>query len=407
MQAQRGRTDGTHPPRPQPEHDQPRVGHGAGHSEQPSRHRQDEALGNKEPAYRRGLEAQRLQQPDFAQPLLDAEPEEQAGKKERRHDQERAEVREVLAEVSSAGGRSQALPAHVVDREPERQRVHLGPERRAISFECCRERRSGWRNDAYRGHPAMPRAPQRLAPFDGDERLGRRPVAVPVVLVCRTDASKVDRKWRIPIGKPIRVGNPRILGHEVAIGGGSGNRHDAGDPKLGGARRQASSRFPHVVLDRYRIAGGSLKIPGRPVIEKYGCGGGTPGVGRQPDRLELDRGHDRIRDFPIPGSDRIRKIGERRHGGHPGSLGRIDAGAGERVAQNRGAAFKREGSLLFEGTELHAEIVDVDDFLKPALGRCDIAAGHHDGVRAIGLLEHLLHSAERYEDGPDRTLAWA
>ncbi len=91
--------------------------------------RKDQRLADKQPANRRGIEAERLQQPDFLQPLLDAELEEQPGEQQRRHDEEGAEVREVLAEVGRAARRRETLRAHVVDGKSHRERVELAAQR--------------------------------------------------------------------------------------------------------------------------------------------------------------------------------------------------------------------------------------------------------------------------------------
>ena len=179
------------------------------------------------PPNRRRIEPERLKQPDFLQPLLDAKLEEQPRQQQRRDDKEGAEIGEVLAEVGRAARRGEPLRAHVVDRKSHRQRVELAEQRFLVLLAGRSQRRPLRRNQPQRGQPAMPRAPQLLAALDRNERLRRRAIAVPVLLVDRPHALEVDRKRRIPIRNPIRVGDARILGNQIAIGRRPHHRHNA------------------------------------------------------------------------------------------------------------------------------------------------------------------------------------
>ena len=92
--------------------------------------------------------------------------------------------------------------------------------RSAFSYCVARlaERHPWRRNQTQRGQRAVTRAPQLLPALDRNERLRRRAIAVPVLLVDRAHALQIDRKRRIPVGHAIRVGDARILGNQIAIG---------------------------------------------------------------------------------------------------------------------------------------------------------------------------------------------
>ena len=82
-------------------------------------------------------------------------------------------------------------------------------DRRARSPRASRDRRRRSRRSpvaragtqADRRELAVPRAPERLAGRERDERLRRRAVLVPVRLVLRANQPEIDRKRRIPIAR--------------------------------------------------------------------------------------------------------------------------------------------------------------------------------------------------------------
>ena len=156
------------------------------------------------------------QDADLAQPLLDAQPEEEHGEHQRRDHQEEAEVGEVLAEVGRALRRLER-GRRARDRAPR-------PWHSATAW-CASSRAAGVRpraavrigsrvgeregSDANRRQRAVPRSPQIAAALVGDERLRRRAVVVPVAFVPRPHAREVDRKRRIPVGQAVRARDAR------------------------------------------------------------------------------------------------------------------------------------------------------------------------------------------------------
>ena len=123
VQLQQRRPDGAAPPRAQAVDDQLAVGDGAEHAERAARGREDERLGQQQPAHVRDREAGGAQDADLPQALLDAEAEEQDGQQQRRHDEEEAEVGEVLAEVGRARRGLDRETPHRRDRDPHRLRL--------------------------------------------------------------------------------------------------------------------------------------------------------------------------------------------------------------------------------------------------------------------------------------------
>ena len=210
-EAERARAHRAHPDGSQAEHHQPGVGDGAGHPQQGSQPGEHEGLGQERAAHARGGEADRLQQPQLAQPLLDAEAEEEPREQQRRHHQEEAEVDEVLAEVGRAARRGEGARPHVLDdqaaragREPRREppaerrrdvfrRRRLGPGHGARAL--------GRRREPQRSRPAQSMSPKRLARGERQPRLRRRPVALPVGFVLRPDRLQVHGEGRVPVGE--------------------------------------------------------------------------------------------------------------------------------------------------------------------------------------------------------------
>src|SRR5947208_14171669 len=98
MQMQRRGADSTHPPGAQTRHHQCAVSDSAGHADDTANDGQCDRLRKKLRADARLVEPDGLHEPDLRQPLLKAQLEEVPGQQHRGKYEERAEVREVLAE---------------------------------------------------------------------------------------------------------------------------------------------------------------------------------------------------------------------------------------------------------------------------------------------------------------------
>ena len=124
MQRQCGGSDGVDPPRAERGHDQGGVRHRADDPGAAADDREQQPFVQEQPSHRRRLEADRPQQSHLARALFHAELEEQRDQQQRGHDQEEAEVDEVLAEIRGAARRRQAFGPHVADGQAgARQRI--------------------------------------------------------------------------------------------------------------------------------------------------------------------------------------------------------------------------------------------------------------------------------------------
>ena len=267
------------------------------------------------------VEPQGAQRADLAQPLLDPEPEEQAGQQQRRHNQEEAEVGEIFAEIGHPRRRLQREPARRVHDEAGRQRVEGGAQRGAIAIRDL-VRHPGGRRHPHRGRLSPARAPQRLAVAKRQEPLGRRPVLVPVVLVLGAHQTEIDRKRGIPVREIGRGGDARIVWREVLVGRQPRQRDHGGHAELRGPGLQRTSLFPQVVLHRHDVTGPRLQIVGRPVVEddrRRPPGGRVQRGGVEPERVEIEGGHKGVRRHPVSRPDLVGEIGQDRLIGHPGA----------------------------------------------------------------------------------------
>jgi hypothetical protein len=122
MQAEHRGSDRTDPPGPQPVHHQLAVTNRANYSEYASGAGQHNTFSQEQPPDVRSGEANGSKRSDLAQPLLDAQLEKETSKERRRY-QEEAEVDEVLAKISRAARRFEALTAHRLNRKSYDGRV--------------------------------------------------------------------------------------------------------------------------------------------------------------------------------------------------------------------------------------------------------------------------------------------
>ena len=101
--------------------------------------REQQPFAQEQPPDRRRLEADRPQQSHLARALFHAELEEQRDQQQRGHDQEEAEVDEVLAEVRGAARRRQAFGPHVSDSQARAASGSIRARRR-----CSTCSRASW-----------------------------------------------------------------------------------------------------------------------------------------------------------------------------------------------------------------------------------------------------------------------
>ena len=102
MQPQRRRAHGIDPPGAQAGHHELSVGDRAQQPQRAADAGQHQPLGQEQAAHQGRARAQGSQQPNFARPLFDAQLEEQRRQEQRGHDEEEAEIDEVLAEICRA-----------------------------------------------------------------------------------------------------------------------------------------------------------------------------------------------------------------------------------------------------------------------------------------------------------------
>src|SRR6266540_3025861 len=122
------RADCTDPPCAQSEHHQRPVSDRADQPDAAAERRERQAFAQKQRADLFDRKPDGAQQPDLAQPLLDAEPEKKRRQQQRRDDQEKAEVGEVFAEISRAARGLQALFFDRLNRQPHSNRVERGAQ---------------------------------------------------------------------------------------------------------------------------------------------------------------------------------------------------------------------------------------------------------------------------------------
>ncbi len=249
MQPQRRRPDRAGPPRAQPVHHQRAVCDRTGDTDNGADATQHETFREKHSPHAGGRHTDGAQQSGFASALLDSQAKEQHRQKQRRRHQKGAEVREVLAEIGGASRRTEALVAHRPHHQPELGRVETRAERCRVAIARLGCQLAVARRQAHRRAIAKPRRPEPLADLERNERLRRRAVLVPVILIVAAHPAKIDGKRRIPVGQRPGVRDSGIHGREIPIGREPGNRHDRRDAKFRRLRRQPARFFPHVVVE--------------------------------------------------------------------------------------------------------------------------------------------------------------
>ena len=121
MQLEERRPHRPDPPGFQTEHDEGRIGNGAGDTNDAACERDHRRLGRQHPAEMTLGIPGGSQHADLAEPLFDAEPEEQHHEQQRRDDDEEAEVGEVLAEIGGAARGLERLPPRRRQRDALRR----------------------------------------------------------------------------------------------------------------------------------------------------------------------------------------------------------------------------------------------------------------------------------------------
>ncbi len=129
MQRQGAGSHSVHPPRAERGHDQVGVPQRAENPGAAADDREQQPFVEEQPSDRRRLEADRPQQSNLARALLHAELEEQDDQQQRGHDQEEAEVDEVLSEIGGALRCRQAFGADIsYNQAGARQRIDAGAQ---------------------------------------------------------------------------------------------------------------------------------------------------------------------------------------------------------------------------------------------------------------------------------------
>ena len=300
MQAERAGADGTRPPGAKAGHHARRVTDGAAHANERAAQCQHNGFGKKQPPDHGGGEPDGSKQADFPGALLDAETEEQRRHHQRRNDQEEAEIGEVFAEVGGAARGGQAAGAHIADGDGERQRIDARAQLRGKTVRVRAAVSAGRSMQAHRRAIAETRSPQSPADVQGDERLRRCPVFVPVVLVYPAHAFEIDGKRRIPVAKGARLRDPGIHRREPAIGGGAFDRHHGRHLKPGDARDEPPRLFPDVIIQREEIAGADRQVACGPGVQHDGrrIGRGID-YGLRCNGPDVSRRDQRVRDLTL------------------------------------------------------------------------------------------------------------
>ena len=110
--------------------------------------------------------------------------------------------------------------------------------------------------------------PQLLGGPQAHEGFGRRPVAVPILLVPRADQSQVHREGRIPIRDPRPVRHALVSRGVVAVQRGSLHANHPSKAEAVRGRLQLAARTHHEVGQVDRVARTGLQVVRRPLVEQ-------------------------------------------------------------------------------------------------------------------------------------------
>ena len=295
-----------------------------------------------------------------------------------------------------------------------------------------------------RGHLSPARAPQALAVRERYERLGRRPVIVPVLFVRRADQVQVDVERRIPVGDVRGLGDAGVVGSQVAVVGRAGDRNDVRDAELRLVRGQPSLVLPDVVLQRERVAGGGIEIVRRPPVQDHRRRGGglvpsarphpggarlTRRAGALPRRdlayrVERARGDQRVRRQPVAYAERVGQVGQHGLGAQTERPGDELRRQGSLVVHQPRGRLDADHPVLGECPHAEAQVVEGRHRAQRRLGRRQACGGRSRSLRRSGggseqhrvdpafLLQVPLQPRERHEDRarqpllrPERELA--
>ncbi len=319
MQLEHRRPDRTDPPRSETVDDELAVQNRAGDPERAANDSQDDRFAEQQPPDDRHRVARGAEDADLAQALLDPQLEEEHGQHQRRDHQEETEVGEVLAEVGRALRRVESGRARRIEGHAHRVRRQRRPQ---LVAETARRARSASApsgiGNANRGQRAVARSPQVAAAFVRDERLWRRPVVVPVALVCGANAREIDRERWIPVRQAVRAGDARIVGRQPSVGGQAGDRHDAGQRERRAARDEPGRADPRG-SSRRRCRSPGAAVSSRAAqslrtiasaLEAADARLALVPAGRGRQQVQIRGRHERVRDLPIALADRVRQIGE-------------------------------------------------------------------------------------------------
>ena len=223
--------------------------------------------------------------PISADPLLDAQPEEQRRQQHGRGDQEEAEVDEVLAEVRRAARGVEARGAHGVTTKPAASVVSRARQ--------CRGRHGAARSLASASDSGTPGGSATRTDVDGPNRLRQSACPRPSVTnafgvaryVVQYSSSagrmrrEVQRERRVPVAHALRVGDARHVRRERRVDVAA-DGHDARQRKRRRLGREAPVVVPAEVLDVDGVTGLRRELPPRPLVQPDRLvGAGRPSAG--------------------------------------------------------------------------------------------------------------------------------
>ncbi len=371
----------------------PRPGHGQRRAEQRARRGDHRGFRQERTPHGGTGEADRAQQPGFAQPLLDAEAEEQAGQQQRgQHDEER-EVAEVLAEVGGAGRGPQRLGARGAQLEPVMRR---GQPREQLPLQRVAGRGFALRRrrEADRGQPPEPVAEQRLRRGEVEVRLRRRAVLVPVRLVLRADRAEVERERRVPVGEVRRAADAGVLGGQVAACVEAGDRDHAREPEARTLRLDAPLFPPQEELDLDRVAWLRVQLARRPVVDEQRRRLAGGGCGQR--RVGCHGGDQRVRHAAPADPDVVGEVGQHLLGAGARGAARRAGRGGDGVGDEATRVLERQRSVV-RHPQPQPEVLEPGRGGERRVPVPVLGGGHQHGVGLLPPVEAALHERERRE----------
>ena len=132
MKTEHRRAHSAYPPRSQAIHHQRAISKSGDYAKHASQACEHQTFAQKQRANLCGRKSQCLKSSDFAQALFDAKLEKQAGQQERRDDEKKAEVDEVLSEISGPVRRFEPFDSRRINQE-----TRLASDRSPRAISAC------------------------------------------------------------------------------------------------------------------------------------------------------------------------------------------------------------------------------------------------------------------------------